>query len=640
MNPSRVASFTTLLVGLTSSILFAQGWTDDGTVVRLTTSTDNVGVGTTSPYTKLTLAGTLGYTNATTPLSYMFQSGATNAERFLFSHSPTYSTYGLAYNDVEDQMIFKGNGTAIMNIDLAGASVGNVGIGGAVGNDRLFVSGNSAYYSLRAEQYGTGHGLLSYVNTSSGSQTVLSASSNMTGLIVKGDGKVGVGTTIPSSKLHVAGGDAFFGGNLGVGTDLPSVRLHVTGGSDAVLATPNTGYIIAGGSTGEHLVIDSDEIMAKETGTTAGVLNIQQEGGPVWIGYEYGSAQEIGAELYVNNRNDYTYTTYAGSFHNAFGSGSGTPRVGIKGRADGDNQISIGVLGEGWGEGGGGIGVQGVGADLGIYGVSDGFAGYFDGNVYSTGSYQGSDQKLKRNIMPLGSAVDKVLSLKPKTFEFRTNEFDFMNLPSGRRYGFVAQEVAEIFPEMVKPTKQLRNLFKGNKQESGAPEFEEFLAMDYVSLVPVLTAALQEQQEMIGRLVAALEKNGIEVDINLPGDGKSKGEVEPTKSGSEKTMNAPATSELEALPTQYGVSQNFPNPFNPNTTIEYALPESHQVTIKVYNSLGQEVRTLVDEFQQPGYKSVVWDGKNNIGSPVASGSYVYRITAGDYVKSEKMMLAK
>ena len=62
--------------------------------------------------------------------------------------------------------------------------------------------------------------------------------------------------------------------------------------------------------------------------------------------------------------------------------------------------------------------------------------------------------------------------------------------------------------------------------------------------------------------------------------------------------------------------------------------------LRVYNSLGQEVRTLVDEFQSAGNKSVVWNGKDNAGQSVASGVYVYRMTAGGSVKSQKMILAK
>ncbi len=95
-----------------------------------------------------------------------------------------------------------------------------------------------------------------------------------------------------------------------------------------------------------------------------------------------------------------------------------------------------------------------------------------------------------------------------------------------------------------------------------------------------------------------------------------------------------------AIPTEFSLSQNYPNPFNPSTTIKYALKENADVVLKVYNILGQEVRTLVNAKQSAGYKTVVWDGRDNNGVPVASGVYIYRIQANDFVKNMKMVLLK
>lgn len=85
---------------------------------------------------------------------------------------------------------------------------------------------------------------------------------------------------------------------------------------------------------------------------------------------------------------------------------------------------------------------------------------------------------------------------------------------------------------------------------------------------------------------------------------------------------------------------NYPNPFNPLTVIKYQLPVNSEVLLKIYNVLGQEVRTLVAEYQSAGYKQVMWDGKNNHGDAVPSGIYIYRLVAGHFVKSNKMMLIK
>jgi len=95
-----------------------------------------------------------------------------------------------------------------------------------------------------------------------------------------------------------------------------------------------------------------------------------------------------------------------------------------------------------------------------------------------------------------------------------------------------------------------------------------------------------------------------------------------------------------AIPTVFSLDQNYPNPFNPSTTINYALPKESNVKITIYNVLGQPVRTLVNERQAASYQSVVWDGKNDKGMTVSSGTYIYIITAGDFVQTKKMNLLK
>ncbi len=95
-----------------------------------------------------------------------------------------------------------------------------------------------------------------------------------------------------------------------------------------------------------------------------------------------------------------------------------------------------------------------------------------------------------------------------------------------------------------------------------------------------------------------------------------------------------------SLPRSYALHQNFPNPFNPSTTIKYDLKQSGRVVLTVYNLLGQEVVKLVDENQEAGYKTVQWNGRNGNGTPVASGIYLYRFEAGDFVKIRKMILMK
>jgi len=94
------------------------------------------------------------------------------------------------------------------------------------------------------------------------------------------------------------------------------------------------------------------------------------------------------------------------------------------------------------------------------------------------------------------------------------------------------------------------------------------------------------------------------------------------------------------LPKQYSLSQNRPNPFNPVTTIHYDLPEQSQVTLMIYDIRGREIRELVNNTQDAGYKSVIWDGTDEFGRSVGTGIYLYQIQAGDFTQTRKMLLLK
>jgi hypothetical protein len=93
-------------------------------------------------------------------------------------------------------------------------------------------------------------------------------------------------------------------------------------------------------------------------------------------------------------------------------------------------------------------------------------------------------------------------------------------------------------------------------------------------------------------------------------------------------------------PAMYSLAQNHPNPFNPETAIEFALPEAGEVTLTVYNLTGQEVVTLVHERLDAGRHTALWDGRDRSGVELASGVYIYRIKAGTFAKARKMVLVK
>ncbi len=136
-----------------------------------------------------------------------------------------------------------------------------------------------------------------------------------------------------------------------------------------------------------------------------------------------------------------------------------------------------------------------------------------------------------------------------------------------------------------------------------------------------------EVDTVYNRVTAPITKTGVYAAFTtevLTGVGENNGEGE---SGS-------------TLPKHFELQQNYPNPFNPTTVISYSLPRSAEVSIEIYNILGQRVRTFSQGLQNAGTHSVTWNARDDHGKEVASGVYFYKITAGDFSTSKKMLLLK
>jgi len=226
-----------------------------------------------------------------------------------------------------------------------------------------------------------------------------------------------------------------------------------------------------------------------------------------------------------------------------------------------------------------------------------------------------SSRELKENIEPLSleSAQQALVALNPVTFNYKVDKEE-------QYVGFIAEDVPDLMA-----TKDRKGL---------AP-------MDIVAVLTKVVqdqkAIIAQQQKAISQIVATLKKHDIHVNFDFT--GTSSGVL---KNSTQKNQPlAPLNSEV--LPDKYDLSSNYPNPFsasgifdNPETRIQYALPKTGQVTIKIYDSLGREVRKLVDEYKNAGYYNIMWDGKNEAGERVASGAYIYQMQAGDFLRSHKM----
>jgi Tol biopolymer transport system component len=95
-----------------------------------------------------------------------------------------------------------------------------------------------------------------------------------------------------------------------------------------------------------------------------------------------------------------------------------------------------------------------------------------------------------------------------------------------------------------------------------------------------------------------------------------------------------------AAPNVFSLAQNFPNPFNPETEIHFQIPIASHVVMKIFNAVGEEIRTLVSRYYEAGYHSMRWDGKAGNGQAVASGVYLYQFRAGRFMEVKKMSLLR
>ena len=110
--------------------------------------------------------------------------------------------------------------------------------------------------------------------------------------------------------------------------------------------------------------------------------------------------------------------------------------------------------------------------------------------------------------------------------------------------------------------------------------------------------------------------------------------------GDEQYVTDMITNILEAIPAKYSLSQNYPNPFNPTTKIDFSLPRSDDVTVTIYNLMGQQIKVLMNSNLEYGYHTATWNGLDQLGRPVASGVYFSELRTRNFRKTKKMLLLK
>ena len=451
-----------------------------------------------------------------------------------------------------------------------------------------------------------------------------------TGNSLTGD-RVGIGVTgcVPIAKLQVenttgAGGAAIAGVFRNTGVNNSSV------GYIGVLGTSNvTGTSLLGNVGGQFNASGAaiNNIGAGATGTggnNAFGVNGNASNGTVWsVAGKFDVINSTSPQNYGINSNmvggtNTSSTNYGASFYN---SNLGITNIGVQGIAfNATNNYAI---------------YGSVNSSSGTTPpTGPNYAGYFNGDVVRTGTDNfTSDQMLKQNIDSIQNAMGIIKQLKPKSYEYKRSSFPSMNLPGGKQYGLIAQDVQMVLPELVN-----NNTHPAEHDSVGnviTPSFN-YLSLEYQQLIGIMLKGMQEQQHKIDSLIT---KTGKQDSINNAVQQQIAALASQINgccsNASARHANTANNNQVDVELSDKDaivLNQNVPNPFAEQTTITYNVPESvGKAQILFYNSAGQIIQTV--DVKTRG------KGKINVfASDLSSGIYHYTLVAdGKVIDSKKMM---
>jgi len=435
-------------------------------------------------------------------------------------------------------------------------------------------------------------------------------------------------------------------GRIGIGTSAPDSRFNVAVANGVSLST--TDSFLLGEIKHANLAFDNDEIQARDNGLGA-TLYLNYWGGDLWLGNRSGNAipavyTTAGGQVAIGNTTTQAgfaltvnpFATGGAIYINDPGAGnialctkSGNtgegmrmnissitnPNAAIRGHTDGNG---FGVLAEATGS----IGFGAEDYSTHSYGLwagtgnSSTYAGYFSGDVFTTGTYNTSDEKLKQNIADVSTAMDIIDRLHPKKYQFRQDgNYKLMNLPQGEHYGLIAQDVEKILPGIVKETTFFTAKADPTKEDQlkNAANIE-FKALNYTELIPIIIKGMQEQQSIIDQQQQQINELKQMVQA-LAG--------QPSFSNS-------STSNVNGA----WLKQNSPNPFKEMTSINYFIPPSaSHAQLSIFTTSGK----LVTSYS-------LSSGMNSLSianGTLAAGQYVYSLVIdGKRIDSRNMTVMK
>jgi hypothetical protein len=498
-SPGTGKVLTSDAAGLASWISPTVTWLKNGNNVYY--SSGNVGIGLNNPTAMMEIYGnsvdsypTLLLSEADGYSRVSFRTMSASAKHWVFAGHTNVtdgdSQFHLNYNNgTTGKNIFSVYGNSNISFD------GKVGIGTTAPGSLLQVHSNTTYannvtpiikISDNFKTWNIGLG-------DPGDRFSISSEENIDRLtILKSNGFVGLGTTAPSAKLEVAGQVKITGGNPGSGKILTS-----DGTGLASWATPsvtwlknggdiyyNSGYVAIGTTFPRYRLTiydDSDSWIgfynstSGTTGTDGFTIGTSAAGSAVWIWNCENSNMHFG----TNNDNRMII--------NADG------HISMMRSLDLNTESTFGAL---YVKGKQALWWDGTYFSWGYDAEYNYFADkvtignaanpsymlYVQGNAYAIGSWSGSDVRFKKNISSLDNALEKIMNVRGTSFEFRNDEFSDYQFAEGIQYGFIAQELEDIFPEVVKT------------------ESNGFKSVNYNGMIPVLVEAVKDQQKIINDL--------------------------------------------------------------------------------------------------------------------------------------------
>jgi len=331
----------------------------------------------------------------------------------------------------------------------------------------------------------------------------------------------------------------------------------------------------------------------------------------------FANGRSIGSGSYSESSGGLSYAITSRATSSATGTGTtygviaeaayGSSNNGVYGRSFSANSTSnVGVRGQADGNSATGT------ANYGVYGYATGnnaFAGYFSGRIFSTNALVVSDKSLKSNVKKEENVLEKLEKLNPVNYKFIKQDKEIkLDLPETLQHGFIAQELEEVYPELVEEV--THGIYNENGEMTGSKTLK---AVNYIGLISVLTESVIELNEEVESLKGQLANN--------------------TKTYVVTNNNTLSPEQVKDIAANgYYLGQNTPNPFSEVTTIEYSIPQNESdASVWIMNLNGQ----VIKEYKLNERKGSI---TVNAGA-LQKGVYLYSlIGSGQEIISKKMVV--